>query len=158
MTLKYLSAPGFPGTALQLLSSQWPFTSEALVQNIKKGTQQTSFLCFKDCDFVKLDPVVYSGESHWLQQMFKDGFELGPGVLKLGSNYHYGVRSRGGSVGLLPVSSQMRSWTDRTGRCHRTSEVTQTTFSVSAGRCSPVFKKVTGFFRYILGKGSVEVC
>lgn len=85
--------------------------------------------------------------------MFKDGFESGPGVLKLGSNYHYGGRSRGGSVGLLPVSSQMRSWTDRTGRCHRTSEVTQTTFSVSAGWGSPVFKKVTGFFQIYTWEG-----
>ena len=67
VTLKYLSATGFPATVLQPLSSQWRFTSKALVQNIKKGMPQTLFLCFKDCDFVKLDPVVYSGESHWLQ-------------------------------------------------------------------------------------------
>lgn len=81
MTLKYLSATGFPGTILEPFSSQWHFTSKALVQNIKKGTLQTSFLCFKDYDFVKLNPVDHLGESHGLQQMLKNGFEFRPVVL-----------------------------------------------------------------------------
>ena len=81
LTLQYLSATGFPGAVLQPLNSQWHFIYKALVQNIKKGMPQTPFLCFKDCDFVKLDPVVYSGENHWLQQIFKNGFGSGPVVL-----------------------------------------------------------------------------
>ena len=71
--------------------------------------QQTSFHCTKDCDFAKTDPVVYSGESHWLQQMFKNGFEFGPVVLSWSASLQSLIM---GSVGLLPASSQMMSWPD----------------------------------------------
>lgn len=123
------------------LSSQWHFTYKALVQNIKKGTPQTLFLCFKDCDFVKLDPVVYSGENHWLQQIFLNGFGSGPMVLSWPAAVP--IESAHREYGLLPPPSQMMSWTGWTGQLHRTSKVTQATFSSHAGCCFPI-EKTTG--------------